>query len=139
MSGTAVGNNFCVPDPDKLQAEIASVKARSSTRRGCGKTIRIFAGLSRKGTGTQGPRSAIAAIHEAYDYAAKYGFSGVGKPRGITATAEPSRHRQGSPPRLFGVNLDTGNFHMADPYADLRRSPCMSIGEDGDFTAGKGK
>ena len=23
----------------------------------------------------------------------------------------------------FGVNLDTGNFHAADPYADVGRSP----------------
>src|SRR5439155_6516253 len=45
ISGTAVGNNFCVTDPARLKEEIAHVKRWiEHTSRLGGKTIRVFAG-----------------------------------------------------------------------------------------------
>src|SRR4029077_19239614 len=50
ISGTAVGNNFCLTDPAKLKAELDSVKqwVEHASRLGA-KTIRIFAGYLAKG------------------------------------------------------------------------------------------
>lgn len=125
VSGTAVGNNFCVPDPDKLKAELASVKAWvEHTSRLGGKTVRIFAGNVAKGDSEEKARErAVAAIQEACDHAARYGiFLALENHGGITGTADQMlaivkavKHDH------FGVNLDTGNFHTPDPYADLER------------------
>jgi sugar phosphate isomerase/epimerase len=125
VSGTAVGNNFCTPDPEKLKAELASVKAWvEHTSRLGGKTIRIFAGSVAKGDSEDKARNrAVATIQEACDYAAKYGiYLALENHGGITATADQLltivkavKHD------AFGVNLDTGNFHTPDPYADLER------------------
>jgi sugar phosphate isomerase/epimerase len=125
VSGTAVGNNFCTPDPDKLKAELASVKAWvEHTSRLGGKTIRIFAGSVAKGDSEEKARDrAVATIQEACDYAAKYGiYLALENHGGITGTADQLlaivkavKHDH------FGVNLDTGNFQTPDPYADLER------------------
>jgi sugar phosphate isomerase/epimerase len=123
VSGTAVGNNFC--DPAKFKNELASVKAWvEHTSQLGGKTIRIFAGNVTKGDNEETARArAVAGIQEACDHAAKYGiFLALENHGGITATADQLlaivkavKHDH------FGVNLDTGNFHTADPYADLER------------------
>jgi sugar phosphate isomerase/epimerase len=125
VSGTAVGNNFCVPDAAKLKTEIDNVKAWvEHTSRLGGKTIRIFAGSVAKGDSEpKALERAVAAIHEACDHAAKYGiFLALENHGGVTATADQMlaiiksvRHNH------FGVNVDTGNFHTADPYGDLER------------------
>jgi sugar phosphate isomerase/epimerase len=125
VSGTAVGNNFCTPDPAKLKTEIANVKAWvEHTSRLGGKAIRIFAGTVAKGDDEDKARErAVAAIQEACDHAAKYGiFLALENHGGITATADQLlaivkavKHDH------FGVNLDSGNFHTADPYGDLER------------------
>lgn len=121
VSGTAVGNNFC--NPATLKKELASVKdwVEHTSRLG-GKAIRIFAGSVPKGdTEEQSRERAVAAIQEACDFAAKYGiFLALENHGGITGTAEQLlaivkavKHSH------FGVNLDTGNFHTPNPYADL--------------------
>jgi sugar phosphate isomerase/epimerase len=125
VSGTAVGNNFCTPDPAKLKAELASVKAWvEHTSRLGGKTIRIFAGSVAKGDSEEKARErCVAAIQEACDHAARYGILlALENHGGITATPDQLlaivkavKHD------AFGVNLDTGNFHTPDPYADLER------------------
>ena len=66
-------------------------------------------------------RRCVAAIQEACDYAARYGILlALENHGGIVATVEQMltlikdvKHDS------FGVNLDTGNFHGVDPYADL--------------------
>src|SRR5437764_848293 len=50
VSGTAIGNDFCVTDPAKLREQIATVKQWTEhTARLGGKTMRIFAGPLAKG------------------------------------------------------------------------------------------
>src|SRR5215470_3028659 len=58
VSGTAVGNNFCVAEPEKLRQEIASVKqwVEHTSRLG-GKTIRIFAGTTPRGDNEEKARA----------------------------------------------------------------------------------
>ncbi|MHB1426748.1 MAG: sugar phosphate isomerase/epimerase family protein [Gemmataceae bacterium] len=125
VSGTAVGNNFCVADADKLREQIDYVKRwiEHSSRLGA-KTIRIFAGpLAKNDTEEKARPRCVAAIQEACDHAAKYGiYLALENHGGITATVEQLlalvkavKHD------WFGVNLDTANFHTADPYGDLEK------------------
>src|SRR5260370_24531795 len=123
ISGTAVGNNFCTSNPSKLREEIQSVKnwVEHASRLGA-KTIRIFAGKVEKGDTEEKARArCVEAIQEACDHAAKFGvILALENHGGITGTIDQIlelvravRHD------WFGVNLDTGNFHSRDPYADL--------------------
>jgi sugar phosphate isomerase/epimerase len=125
VSGTAVGNNFCVTDPAKLKEQIASVKQWTEhTARLGGKTMRIFAGPLAKGDAEEAARKrCIGAIQECCDHAARFGvFLALENHGGIVSTAEQMlaivtavKHD------WFGVNLDTGNFHTPDPYGDLAK------------------
>jgi sugar phosphate isomerase/epimerase len=125
VSGTAVGNNFCVTDPAKLREEINSVKQWTEhTSRLGGKTMRIFAGPLAKGDTEEAARKrCVAAIQECCDHAAKYGvYLALENHGGIVSTAEQMlaiitavKHD------WFGVNLDTGNFRTPDPYGDLAK------------------
>jgi sugar phosphate isomerase/epimerase len=125
VSGTAVGNNFCVADAEKLRKEIDSVKqwTEHSARLGA-KTMRIFAGTVAKNDSEEKARSrCVAAIQEACDHAAKYGiYLALENHGGITSTAEQLLALvQAVKHDWFGVNLDTGNFHTDDPYSDLEK------------------
>src|SRR5262249_57202036 len=88
VSGTAVGNDFCVADPQKLRDQIASVKqwVEHTSRLG-GKTIRIFAGNVPRGDTEEKARArCIEAIQESCDYAGKYGiYLALENHGGITA------------------------------------------------------
>jgi sugar phosphate isomerase/epimerase len=131
ISGGAVGNNFCHADTTKLQEEIASVKRWIEAYSVLGaKTIRIFAGTMPKGDDPKKTRErCVAAIQEACDHAAKYGiWLALENHGGITATAEQLltlvkavKHD------FFGVNLDTGNFHSSDPYAELAQAAPYAV------------
>jgi sugar phosphate isomerase/epimerase len=125
VSGTAVGNTFTPTDPDKLRAQVRMVKEWSEyTALLGGKTMRIFAGNLEKGDTEEKARGRVVeAIHECCDYAARYGvYLALENHGGIVATIDQMlalvkavKHD------WFGVNFDTGNFHSADPYADLTR------------------
>ena len=125
VSGTAVGNDFCVTDPEKLAVQKKMVRdwVEHTSRLG-GKTIRIFAGKAEKNDTEDAARArAVEAIQEVCDHAAKYGIIlALENHGGITGTAEQMlaivkavKHD------AFGVNFDTGNFNTADPYADLEK------------------
>jgi len=123
VSGSAVGNDFCVADPARLRDQIAYVKhwVDHVSRLG-GKTIRIFAGSIPRGETEENARSrCVEATQEACDYAGKHGiYLALENHGGITQTIEQTLVlvRAVQHP-WFGVNWDTGNFHSADPYADL--------------------
>jgi sugar phosphate isomerase/epimerase len=124
ISGGAVGNKFTEPDPAKLKDEIRKTKEWTERYALLGaKAIRIFAGNAVKGESDVETRArCIDAIHEVCDHAAKFGiYMALENHGGIVTTAEQLltivkaiRHD------WFGVNLDTGNFKSADPYADLQ-------------------
>jgi sugar phosphate isomerase/epimerase len=125
ISGTAVGNNFCVSDPAKLKEQIASVNKWTEISSFLGaKTMRIFAGNVDKGDTEDKARGrCIEAIQQACDHAAKFGvILALENHGGIVTTIDQMlgvvkavKHD------WFGVNWDTGNFHSADPYDDLAK------------------
>jgi sugar phosphate isomerase/epimerase len=123
ISGTAVGNNFCIADDAKRKEQIEAVKKWVERASILGaKTIRIFAGTVAKDDSLEAAQKrCIAAMEEACDYAGKYGvILALENHGGITATAEQllTLVKAVQSP-WFGVNLDTGNFHGPDPYAEL--------------------
>lgn len=123
ISGVPVGNNFCVKDDTKRMVQVDLVKDWTARAAKLGaKTVRIFAGNLEKGETLETAQArVIAAMEECLEVAAKHGvLLALENHGGITATPEqllalvkPIR----SP--LLGVNIDTGNFHTADPYADV--------------------
>lgn len=125
VSGTAVGNNFCTTSAERLKGQIADVKrwVEHTSRLG-GKTLRIFAGTVEKGDTEERARArCVAAIEEVCAHAADFGvYVALENHGGITA--DPGQMLalvRAVKSDWFGVNLDTGNFHTADPYADLTR------------------
>lgn len=125
ISGTAVGNNFARPPGPELDREIADVKrwidhaaALSAPH------VRVFAGPVPQGLAVDEARkNCIAALDECCRHAATRGVMlGLENHGGLVATADGLLEivRSVESPWL-GVNLDTGNFHSADPYADLAR------------------
>src|SRR5205807_5127163 len=91
ISGTAVGNDFCHPEADKLKEQLKYVKEWTERASILGaKTVRIFAGSLKKGdTEQQAIPRCVAAIEEACEHAAKYGiYLALENHGGIVATAE---------------------------------------------------
>jgi sugar phosphate isomerase/epimerase len=111
--------------PERLKSEIATVKAwleRAAKLEA--ETVRIFAGsLERGDTLEEAQRRVVAAIEECCAHAEKVGVKvALENHGGITATPEllltlVKQVRS----KAFGVNVDTGNFHTADPYADIAK------------------
>ena len=125
ISGTAIGNNFCLTNESQLKEQIADVKRWiEHTSRLGGKTMRIFAGNVERGDTEERARGrALAAIQEVCEHAGQFGvFLALENHGGIVATADKMLALvQAVKSDWFGVNLDTGNFITADPYADLAR------------------
>jgi sugar phosphate isomerase/epimerase len=123
VSGVPVGNNFCLRDAVRLKEQIASVKSWTivASRLGA-KTVRIFAGTVEKGDTEEAARSrCVAAIEECCEHAGQFGiYLALENHGGITAKPEQLLALvQAVKSEHFGVNVDTGNFHGPDPYAEV--------------------
>ena len=126
ISGTAIGNDFCVVDPEKRAQQLASCRQWIDHAAFLGApVIRIFAGTVPKGDSEDAARErCVAGINESLDYAAKMGvILALENHGGITATPAQLlaivKGVKSSP--WFGVNYDSGNFRSDDPYADLEQ------------------
>jgi sugar phosphate isomerase/epimerase len=125
VSGTSVGNNFCLPSGPKRDEQLALVRTWIDRAADLdAPVIRIFAGTVPKGGNEdEAVARAIEGIKESLPYAAKKGVAlALENHGGITATPRQLLRlvkAVEAPARNFGVNVDTGNFHTDDPYADL--------------------
>lgn len=125
ISGTSVGNDFCLPPGPKRDATMTLVRAWIDHAAELdAPVIRIFAGKVPPGEPEAAAVDrAIEGITAALPYAEAKGVTlALENHGGITATPEQVLaivQRVHSP--NFGVNLDTFNFRTADPYADLAR------------------
>lgn len=125
ISGVPVGNNFCLKDDAKRKAQIQSVKDWTERAAKVGaKTVRIFAGNLEKGdTLEEAQKRVVDAMNECCAVAEKLGVMlALENHGGITDTPEhlldlvkPVKSK------ALGVNIDTGNFRTADPYADIAK------------------
>ena len=125
ISGTAVRNTFTHPPGPQLDKEIEHVKRWIDLAAELhAPTIRIFAGDLQKGTREADARKwCVDAIHRACEHAATRGIIlALENHGGIVSTIDQmlSIVREVKS-EWFGVNLDSGNFQSADPYADLAR------------------
>lgn len=124
LSGTAVGNTFTIADPERRAKEIASVKKWIDQAALMDMPhIRVFAGNLEKQSEEAARKNCIGALEECCEYAGSRGvFLGLENHGGIVAEAGPLLEiiKAVQSPWL-GINLDTGNFHTADPYGDLAR------------------
>jgi sugar phosphate isomerase/epimerase len=125
ISGTAVRNTFTYRPGPELDREIDHVKRWIDLAAELhAPTIRIFAGDIQKGTSEADARRwCLDAIQRACEHAATRGIVlALENHGGIVSTADQLlaivREVKSD---WFGVNLDTGNFHSPDPYADLAR------------------
>lgn len=126
ISGTAIGNDFCLPEGPKRNQELMMCREWIDHAAMLGApVIRIFAGSVPTGDSEEAARErCVAGINESLDYASKRGvFLALENHGGITSTSEQMlkiiEGVKASP--WFGVNLDGGNFKTADPYFDLER------------------
>jgi sugar phosphate isomerase/epimerase len=125
VSGTSVGNTFTHPPGADRDKEIAGVKQWIDRALLLGAPhIRVFAGSVPKGGNlADAKKTCIEQLEECADYAGKRGiFLGIENHGGIVAEVTDILDiiRAVKSPWV-GINLDTGNFHSADPYADLAK------------------
>lgn len=123
ISGTAVGNDFCHPAGPDRDKEIAHVKRWVDHAEMMGApVIRIFSGAVKANqTEEQARDLAVSAIEECCQYAGEHGvFLALENHGGLTATSAGLLNLvKAVQSPWFGVNLDSGNFHGKDVYAEL--------------------
>lgn len=123
ITGTPIGNTFTLPPGEEREREIARVRQWIDVSAELGSpAIRIFAGRAPRGVDEATARGwAIECIRACLDHAGRRGVVlALENHGGVVATAEGMlefaraiRHD------WFGFNLDGGNFHGEDPYAEL--------------------
>ncbi|HSG69690.1 MAG TPA: sugar phosphate isomerase/epimerase family protein, partial [Planctomycetaceae bacterium] len=132
ISGTAIGNDFCIPDPEKLNAELERAKRWIDYAAQMGApVIRVFAGkIHGDETEAVAVARCAATMNKALEYAAVKGvFLALENHGGITSTPAQmlSIIEQIKPSPWFGVNFDSGNFRTDDPYRDLEQIAPLAI------------
>lgn len=132
ISGTAIGNDFCIPEPEKLNAELERAKRWIDYAAQMGApVIRVFAGkIHGDETEAVAVARCAATMNKALEYAAVKGvFLALENHGGITSTPAQmlSIIEQIKPSPWFGVNFDSGNFRTDDPYRDLEKIAPLAI------------
>jgi sugar phosphate isomerase/epimerase len=121
ISGTAIGNDFTVDDPKKLQQQIDETIDWIKKASVLGAPhIRIFAGTAKQLGESEEKMNAICrAVNECAKVAEDYGvFLGIENHGGIGA--DQLLHMMSRVDSSWvGINLDTGNFVSNDPYREM--------------------
>jgi sugar phosphate isomerase/epimerase len=125
ISGVPVGNTFTSKDDAKRAAEVKRVQEWTARAAKVGaKTVRIFAGALEKGESlADAQKRVVDAMNECCETAEKLGvYLALENHGGITDTPEHLLELvKPVTSKALGVNIDTGNFHTADPYADIAK------------------
>lgn len=130
ISGTSVGVNFSQPKGPKLDEQIADVKKWVDAAAIMGSPyVRVFAAAAKGVPLEEAQKQCIAGMEECAQYAGTKGvFIGLENDQGITRNAEETLTLvKGVQSPWFGLNLDLGNFHVADPYADVAQCAPYAI------------
>ncbi len=126
ISGTAIGNNFCLPAGAARDQQLKQTRDWIDHASILGApVIRIFGGKIPKGVSEeQAVKWCVECIDQSLEYAATKGvFLALENHGGITTKSETMLNiiKGVGPSEWFGVNFDSGNFSTADPYADLEK------------------
>lgn len=131
ITGTPIGNTFTLPPGDARDRQVASVKQWIDVSAELGSpAIRIFAGGTPKGAEeAQARKWAVECIEACLEHAAKRGvFLALENHGGVVATAEGMlEFAKAIKHDWFGFNLDGGNFHSEDPYAELEKCAPFAV------------
>lgn len=131
ISGTAIRCDFGVPPGAKRDEEIVNVKRWIQRAEVLGApVIRIFAGHVPQGQSIARTHELIVAgIQECCDFASRHGVHlALENHGGPTSTSEGLlKIVKDVNSQWFGVNLDTGNFHSKDVYAELAEAAPHAI------------
>jgi sugar phosphate isomerase/epimerase len=123
VSGTSVGNDFCVPEGPGRDKQLELVRTWVDRAAELdAPVIRIFAGTVKQGDSEEtAVARAIEGIKASLPYAAEKGVTlALENHGGITASiGQIMKLVKAIDAPNFGVNLDTGNFHGEDPYTEL--------------------
>ncbi|MDG3003942.1 sugar phosphate isomerase/epimerase family protein [Paludisphaera mucosa] len=123
VSGTAIGNNFCVPSGEKRDEQLGLAKKWIDRAAFIGApVIRFFAGNVPKDAAEEAAFGwVVECFNEVLPYAASKGIVlALENHGGITATPEQLlKFVAAIDHPSFGINLDTANFKGEDPYADI--------------------
>ena len=131
VSGTAIANDFCLPPGEKRAQQIAHVKQWIDYAAAFGaNTIRIFSGsVPKDHTLEEAQNWFVECVEEACAYAGEKGvFLALENHGGISIPVDGMMtllEKVKSP--WFAINLDTGNFNSADPYADMAKVAPYSV------------
>ena len=125
VSGGAVGNNFVLPPGPEREKQLGLVKKWVDYMALLGGPhIRVFAGAKPKEMSMDDAlKYCIETMKEACAYAGEHGvYLGLENHGGIVAEPGPILEilKAVDSPWL-GINLDSGNFRTADPYADFAK------------------
>lgn len=125
ISGTAIGNTFTYPKGEKRDKEMALLKKWVDNAAIMGAPhIRVFAGAAPAGVShDEAVKNCIDTLNEACAYAGEHGvFLGIENHGGIVAESDALiKIIETVKSDWLGINLDSANFHTADPYADFAR------------------
>ena len=129
IAGTAIGNNFTVGRGPRLDQEISEAVRWIDRAVWMGAPhIRFFAGTAAQlAEHPDRMTEAIEAIEHCAEHAARRGVViGIENHGRLSADQMLEIMRRIESPWV-GINLDTGNFHSEDPYADLRRCAPFAV------------
>jgi len=132
VSGTAVMNDFCLPPGPEADKEVEHVRTWISRAAELdAPEIRVLSGNWLQGTPDEElERRVIQRIESLLPYAAEKGvmLALENHGGGVTVTADQLLRlvRAVKGPN-FGVNLDTGNFHGPDPYAEIAQAAPYAV------------
>jgi sugar phosphate isomerase/epimerase len=131
ITGTPIGNTFTLPPGEARDKQIAAVKSWIDVSADLGSpAIRIFAGDAPKGTPEpQARKWAVECIEICGEHASRRGvYLALENHGGVVAAADGLLEIvKAVKADWFGVNLDTGNFHGADPYAEIERCAPFAV------------
>jgi sugar phosphate isomerase/epimerase len=132
VSGTSVMNDFCLPPGPEADKEVEHVRTWIGHAAELdAPMIRVLSGNWLQGTSDEElGRRVVERIESLLPYAAEKGVIVALENHGggVTVTAEQllGLVRAVKGPN-FGVNLDTGNFHGPDPYAEIAQAAPYAV------------
>jgi sugar phosphate isomerase/epimerase len=132
ISGTAVMNDFCLPSGPETEKELNHVHTWIDHAAELdAPTVRVMSGNWIQGTpDSELEQRVVERINSLIPHAVARGVTLALENHGggVTVTSEQLLRlvRQIKGPN-FGVNLDTGNFHGKDPYAELAEAAPYTV------------